>query len=216
MTGFHIHVDAVELDVAFERVLLEMGFWRSDFEGHPEGAEGFEPPHHLTLKADNAVEYRRAFSKVVEAASANGDGMRGYIEGEFVASDEEIPWKPFDAGVPLPWTIESGRLEPGRFRESEVHITMGRSQTSPELVKALRQMGFFSAYLRKAFGNAEVFTLQGSRDDIEGIVPSLREFLISAGGAANCSMMEERVAGWWTSAPDVPLPPVISRINRTR
>jgi hypothetical protein len=214
MTGFHIHVDAVTLDAAFERLLVDQfGFWRSDFEGHPEGVEGFEPPHHLTYKASDSVQYRRVFDQVVRAAADVGVSMRGYVEGEFVASDEDIPWKPFDPAVPVPWTIESGRLDRGQFRESELHITMAREGTSPDLVRALRGMGFFSAYLRKSFGSAEVFTVQGSRADIASLVPSLRQFLIDAGGAAHCSLMEERVAGWWTSAPDVALPPVVTRVG---
>jgi len=217
MTGFHIHVDALELDNTFEHFLVDqMGFWRSDFEGHPEGSPGFEPPHHLTYKAGDSLQYRRAFDDVVKAAQASADSMNGYVEGEFVASDEDIPWKPFDPSVRVPWTIASGVIEPGRFRESELHITMARAGTSPDLVGALRGMGFFSAYLRKSFGSAEVFTVQGSREDIAAVAPSLRQFLHDAGGAANCSLMEERVAGWWTSSPDVVLPPIITRIDWNR
>jgi hypothetical protein len=214
MNGFHIHVDATELDSSFEHYLVEqLGFWRSDFEGHPEGLEGFEPPHHLTLKAADSGEYRRAFADLVREAAARPGAMHGYIEGEFVASDIDIPWKPFDSSVTPPWRVESGRLASGQFRESELHITMARDGTSPALIRALRAMGLFSAYLRKPFGSAEVFTVQGSRADVDALAPGIERYLRSAGGAAHCSMMEERVAGCWTSAPDVPLPPVVAKIH---
>jgi hypothetical protein len=214
MTGFHVHVDATELSTAFERVLIdELGFWRSDFEGHPDGAEGFEPPHHLTSKMTDGAAYRRAFSRVVSLAEEHSTTINGYIEGEYVASDVNIPWRPYDQDVAVPWRAESGRLSPGEFRESEIHITLSREGTSPELVKALRGMGFFSAYLRKSFGRAEVFTVQGSRKIIAAIAPSLEEFLRKAGGAKHCSMMEERVAGWWASSAKVSLPPVLTRIE---
>ena len=42
MAGFDIHVDAMELSHAGEQFLTkEMSFWRSDFCGHPEGAEAY-------------------------------------------------------------------------------------------------------------------------------------------------------------------------------
>jgi hypothetical protein len=48
--GFHIHIDALAISDSFERYLSkELGFWRTDFSGHPEGVEGFEPANHLTL-----------------------------------------------------------------------------------------------------------------------------------------------------------------------
>jgi len=216
MTGFHIHIDATELSGPFESLLVQtMGFWRSDFEGHPEGAQGFEPPHHLTLKTGDSAEYRRAFDQVVAAAKAQPGSMIGYVEGEFVASDEDLPWKPFDPSVSVPWTIESRPIAPGSFRESELHVTMAREGTAHELVQTLRRMGFFSAYLRKSFGIGEVFTIQGTRADIAALAPSLRQYLLDAGGAKHCSLMEERVAGWWTSASDVQLPPIVARIEWT-
>src|SRR5262245_29910980 len=171
MTGFHIHIDATELSAAFERFLLEdMRFWRSDFEGHPPGVEGFEPPHHLTLKTPDSVEFRRSFDRVVSAAKEPGS-MTGYVEGEVVAFDDNIQWKPFDRAVSVPWTVTLDRVPQGQFRESELHVTMGRAGSSPELVDALRKMGLFSAYLPKSFGSAEVFTVQGSRKDIERLAP---------------------------------------------
>jgi hypothetical protein len=214
MNGFHIHVDALELGTSYERLLVhEMGFWRSDFEGHPEGQDGFEPPHHLTLKCSDSKQFRTAFDNVVAAAAERSDSIRGYIEGEFVASDELIPWKPFDQSIDVPWTLELGTLDPDQFRESELHITLGREGASPELVRALHRMGLFSAYLRKPFGAAQVFTVQGRRADIAAVAPSLRQFLCDAGGAPHCSLMEERVAGWWTSTSDVRLPPVVKKID---
>jgi hypothetical protein len=60
---------------------------------------------------------------------------------------------------------------------------------------------------------AEVLTVQGVRDKILAILPPLIEYLEKAGGAVNCSVKEERIAKWWMSAPDVPLPPVVDLIQ---
>ena len=214
MSNFHIHVDAFEISPEFERFLTdERGFYRSDFAGHPEGVEGYEPPHHLTLKLNDGNEFRSQFDDVVRTARA-GTRMLGYVEGEVIAEDVPIQEKPFSESVPAPFRIATTSLPAGQFRESEIHVTLDRDRSDSRLIEALVGMGFFAAYLPKPYGMAQIFTVQGSRTFIAELMPALLTFLRSAGGAVSCSVKEERIAAWWMSDPAVRLPPVISNIER--
>ena len=96
---FHVHIDAQSMTQELEKYLIDdLGFWRSDFSGHPEGREHFEPVHHLTYKSSKTSEYRETFDGVVSFAESN-DAIEGYIEGELVALDNEITAKPYDSAV---------------------------------------------------------------------------------------------------------------------
>ncbi|MGI8990909.1 MAG: hypothetical protein ACR2I2_15195 [Bryobacteraceae bacterium] len=213
MAIFHIHVDAITLTEAFEKHLGELSFKRSDFAGHPEGQRGFEAPHHLTLKLHDSDKFRRTFDDLAATASASS-GLNGYLEGEFIPLDKEILDRPYVAGVPLPFRVSNGPLRKGDFRETEIHITLDRDRSDPRLIESLTEMGFFAAYMRKPFGIAQIFTVQGSRKQVDEILPQLLNYLEACGGSANCSVKEERIAKWWLSDPSVALPPVIQAINR--
>lgn len=104
-------------------------------------------------------------------------------------------------------------LEPDTFRETEIHITLSRDDSDPRLLEALTDMGFFCAYLPKDYGEAAIFTVQGSREDIDKILPVTIEYLETVGGAVECSIKEERITHWWLSKPDVARPPVIEKIS---
>jgi hypothetical protein len=216
MSQFHIHIDGQDLSSDFEdRLIHDLGFWRSDFSGHPEGAEHYEPPHHLTQKTADSKEFKALFDQIVEHAKAP-QAMKGYIEGEFVPLDQDLAPRPFDASVPLPCKIRRTFLPPGTFRETEVHITLDRDRSHPQLLRNLLEVGLFAAYLPKAYGTAAIFTAQGSRAHIDALLPTLTAYLERAGGAVECSIKEERIAHWWMSEPDLPLPPVVESIQWTR
>ncbi len=214
MNQFHIHVDAFELSADFERFLVEeRGFYRSDFAGHPEGVEGYEPPHHLTLKLNDGNQFRVCFDEV--AARARQDfSMRGYVEGEFIAEDLTIPEKPFDASVPMPFRTSKTALPAGSFRESEIHVTLDRDRSDARLIAALTGMGFFAAYIPKPYGIAQIFTLQGGKAAVSELLPRLIGYLTDAGGSVRCKVKEERVAAWWVSDADLRLPPVVSMVEQ--
>jgi hypothetical protein len=212
MSEFHIHVDAQTLSPEFESYLIDdLGFWRSDFSGHPEGVEHFEPPHHLTKKVSSGVEFRADFEKLVAYAEVHAP-MRGYLEGEFIALDEDLEEGPFDTSVAAPFRLETSSLPEGMFRESEIHVVLDRDRSDPRLIENLTGMGLFTAYMTKPYGTAQIFTAQGSKADVQELLPALTRFLKMAGGAVNCSIKEERVAGWWLSGDGLRLPPVIGRI----
>jgi len=213
ITQFHVHVDATELDPAVERSLqVDFGFEVTDFCGHIPGLPHFEPDHHLTLKCEDGAEYRRRFAETVSFLSSSR--MRGYLEGEYVASDVDLEARPFQPSAKLDFRLALRRLPPGQFRSSEIHITMDRDRSDPRLIQILAEGGFFAAYLPKSYGTAVVLTAQGDRATIGELMPMVHRFLANAGGAVTCSVMEERVVGWWASDDSVELPPVVAAIDR--
>jgi hypothetical protein len=213
MSEFHIHVDALSLSNTFEEHLTNnLGFWRSDFSGHPEGVEHFEPPHHLTKKLTTSAEFRKLFDGLVSFAEANAP-MKGYLEGEFLALDHDLEDRAFDPSVGIPFRIHKTILPAGGFRESEIHVVLNRDRSDPRLLQSLTQMGLYTAYMPKPYGTAQVFTVQGSKLKILSILKPLRRYLEEAGGSINCSIKEERVAGWWLSEPTLRLPPVIRSVE---
>jgi hypothetical protein len=212
MIEFDIHIDALTLTADFENYLKDQGFWRSDFSGHPEGAEAYEPPNHLTQKTVMSSEFRALFDKVLSYVKTH-NAMKGYIEGEFIALDQEIEERPFNPSVKPPFTLRTTFLPPGTFRQDEIHIAVSRDESDPRLLRNLMEMGLFAAYIPKPWGIEEVFTAQGLRKDIDAILPPLMEYLKNAGGSVHCSIKEERVADWWLSEAGLRLPPVIGSIE---
>jgi hypothetical protein len=207
MRAFHIHVDAMRGSSSFDE-LLNLGFGRSDFAGHPEGIQHYEPAMHMTYKTSSPLEFKSVFDKVVEYASADPIFL-GYVEGEYIAIDRDILSRPFNPSIVEPFQFTTTKLPVGAFRETEIHITLDRDKSHPRLLHALHNMGFFAAFLPKAGQVAEILTVQGAREKIQALLPPLIEYLEKVGGAEKCSIKEEPVAKWWMSSPDVPLPPVI-------
>lgn len=213
MDRFHIHVDAVTLSAEFEQYLVrDLGFCRSDFSGHPEGVEHFEPPHHFTAKFASSAEFRARFDRLLSYTKANAS-MKGYLEGEFIARDEDLRERPFDPLVKAPFKVHKASLPAGSFRESEIHVVLNRDKSEPRLMQSLLGMGLYTAYMTKDYGTAQIFTVQGSREKIQTILPALKDYLENVGGAVNCSIKEERVADWWMSEPTLRLPPVVGSIQ---
>jgi len=214
MSGeFHIHIDAKVISEDFERTLTaELGFWRADFDGSPEGAVCFAPVHHLTNKYPTNVAFRTAWDRVIQFASVPG-AMCGYIEGEYVPEEIAIPEAPFDPGAAPPFRIEMAALPPGKFRETEVHVTLDRDRSDPRLLTALQGMGLMAVYLPKPYGTAVIYTVQGSVQHIDRILTALVSYLTRAGGAVKCRLKEEGINRHWISGPDAVLPPVVGKIH---
>lgn len=221
MSAFHIHIDAVRVSPEFERYITEeLHFWRSDFSGAPEGAEAFYPQNHFTLKLATGKEFRSLFDRVRRYADERKkyaderQAMKGYIEGEFIALQKHFEAQPFKEGVEPPFKLRRRSLEPGKFRESEIHITLDKNRSDPRLIGMLTDMGLFSAYIPKSYGVAQVFTVQGTKAQIQQLATMLCDFLDSVGGAVECSIKEERIADKWLSEDGLTLPPVIDSIDR--
>jgi hypothetical protein len=210
---FHIHIDAAWIAAGFENALLrDYGFYAMDFDHGSADDSGHAPERHMTLKIFDPVGFKATFDAVTSLARSSG-GMRGYIEGEFVSLNETIVGGPLESQAVLPFRFSTRPLADGSFRESEVHVTFRRNAPEAAVRAVLQGAGFFSAVLPKPDGMAQVFTAQGSRRDIARIIPPVLDFLRSVGGFELVKVKEERIARWWMSSPDFPLPPVIDRIE---
>ena len=212
MMEFHVHVDASWVSPKFEcEAITKLGFWRSDFLTEP-GSEGvFAPAFHLTKKPCSTAEFRVDFGRVRDLAERSG-GVKGYLEGEFIAYRAEFDPRPFNTHVPVPLRFTTRSVEPGNFRETELHITLDRDRSDPRIIATLRRMGFFEAYTPKPYGVAAIFTIQGSRAQIREALPLIHSYLAEAGGISHGKLKEERIVDWWVSDRDVSLPPVIDSI----
>jgi hypothetical protein len=211
---FHIHIDAQEMDESFETFVVEkLGFSNTDFSGHPEGALHFETPKHLTYKTKDAKKFKDTFDTLEMHLKATPELLMGYVEGEYIPLDLEIREEPFNSGIQTPCKWELGMLPAGVFREDEVHVTLDRDRSNPQLIQSLRSMGFFSAYMDKSYGTAEILTAQGSRNTIQQLLSIILPYLKTAGGAVNCSVKEERVIRWWSSSSAIKFPPVVQAVT---
>lgn len=218
--GFHIHVDACEMTSEFAAALESMGFGKAPFI--PVPGRSFAPEFHFTKKINEHSGYRfgdqePAFKKAYRALEAfwdsHRDGAKGFIEGECIAHDDRVDPTPSNRAIEIPFRVETRKVEEGGFRESEIHITMNGAESDEVLKQKLEQMGFFRAANLKRYGVAHIFTLQGTRSQIEELWKPINDFLRSHGGAKDCKIKEERIANYWISDGSVELPPVIARID---
>jgi hypothetical protein len=214
---YHIHIDAETLHGAFASYAVDtLGFMGFQFEPNPEGVPKFAPLHPFTLKLRDAETFHKTFD-LLEQYHATERHMRGYIEGEQVTYfklDKLSARKSFDPALPIPFKVTWRRLGPNVFRESELHLTIVQSEMHPGVREKLLEMGFFLAVCKEAKRAAcDIYTLQGSQQQIDTLRPMVIAFLEQLGGIANVVIKEERVARWWKSEPDFPLPPVIDAIQ---
>jgi hypothetical protein len=210
---FHIHIDAHQMAGELESFLHELKFSNTDFSGHPENALHFETPKHLTYKTKDAVAFRSTFDAIVARLETSPQLLEGYVEGEYLPLDMDIEAMPFNPDVKVPCQWDLGMLPPGTFREDELHITLDKDRSDPRLIQGLRSMGFFSAYMDKSYGTAEIFTVQGTRRMVKTLLASLIPYLKNAGGSVQCSIKEEQVLRWWSSADSVKFPPVAQAVR---
>jgi hypothetical protein len=210
----HIHIDAHQMASEFEAFVIDsLGFYNTDFSGHPEGALHFETPKHLTYKTKDAKAFKETFDQIEDRLKQNPASLTGYVEGEYIPLDIDIDEMPFNQDVPAPCKWDLKRLPDGEFREDEVHVTLDRDRSHPELIRSLRQMGFFSAYMDKPYGTVEILTVQGSRNTIQQLLSVILPYLKNVGGAVHCSVKEERVIRWWASSPSIQFPPVANMVT---
>jgi hypothetical protein len=215
MQEFHIHLDAQWIAKDFQVFLLvNEGFSLKNFSGFPDNLMRHAPEVHLTRKMDNAHDFHQIFDTIQTYLENHSESMAGYVEGEYIPGEISIPNCEFNPDFPVPFVLELDELPSGLFREDEIHITLDRDKSDPRLLLALRQMGFFSVYMDKDWGVAEIFTTQGSFNHIsKSVLPSIIDYLSKAGGAVNCVVKEERIVRSWMSSPDIKRPPVICKIH---
>jgi len=190
---FHIHIDALHMSKElYDFALKELQFYDSDFNGHPEGYVHFEPERHLTLKLNTKEEFFGAWNKLEQFT--DGEKLRGYLEGEYIPVDDFIPYKEYK-DIPVPFYIERRRLsgeEDEEFRQTEIHLTMDKDKSHPELMRKLLDAGLYGAYIPKDRGTFLVLTIQGFIKDIVPLTKVVREYIEESGGAYLCTIKEER------------------------
>jgi hypothetical protein len=191
---FHVHVDAQNMPQALDEwAIKELNFVPTDYDGHPDGYDHFEPQRHLTLKAPTKELFKTAWDKLADKLDEYPDFV-GYIEGEFLPIDEYIEFKEYK-DIPIPFQISRRKLNPANsedFRQTEVHITMERTQSHPDLMKKLLDSGLYGAFIPKWDGEFLVLTMQGFIKDIVPLIDKIRTFLTESGGAYRCTIKEER------------------------
>lgn len=211
---FHIHIDAKNIESQFEKILIEQySFDYKNFIQRQDLNPSYAPKTHLTYKTTNANQASQIFKDIHTYLERNPDSMIGYVEHEYIPEKILIEYQTFNPDVPIPFQLELVYLESGKFREDEIHITLDRDNSDRRLLESLRQMDFFPASRLKDYGIAEIFTTQGSYQDIQKVVPMIVSYLNQAGGAAKCVIKEERIIHSWVSSPDYKLPPVIKSIQ---
>lgn len=220
---FHIHVDAIEMDSKFEDFLIKnLGLYRVNYEIDPDsvdlavGSKGHE--YHLTFKTDSPDKFGQVRKEIFDAISRDNPIRNGYVECEFVL-DYRLDYVSYNE-IPVPFKLTMRKPLPGAFRESELHVTVSRDESDSRLLKKLREeMGLLSGFIPKDYGVAQIFTAQGTQRQINRIFTPLLEFVQASGGAARCSIKEERTtgkegSGYWMSHPDgIGLPLVINEIK---
>jgi hypothetical protein len=211
---FHIHIDAKNINTQFEKILIEQySFEYKNFIRRQDLNPSHAPETHLTYKTTDSNRSSQIFRDIHNYLEQNPDSMIGYLEYECIPEKISIEYRTFNPDVPLPFQLELGDLGIGAFREDEIHITVDRDNSDRRLRESLIQIGFFPASRQKDYGIAEIFTTQGSYQDIQKVLPMIVSYLNQAGGAATCVVKEERIIHSWVSSPDYKLPPVIKSIQ---
>ena len=194
---FHIHIDAQQMPRSLdEYAIRELSFVPTDYDGHPEGYDHFEPVRHLTLKAPDKQAFAAAWEKLLGKLEEYPDFV-GYVEGEFLPLDEFIPYAEYK-DIPIPFHITRRKLDPANdedFRQTEIHVTMERHGSHPDLIEKLLNSGLYGAFIPKADGEFLVLTIQGFIKDIVPLIDKVRDFLLRSGGANRCTIKEERAIG---------------------
>jgi hypothetical protein len=197
---FHIHVDATELPGELHTEFRALGLVDTDFCGHPQGYQHFEPNTHMTLKLPDYEAYQQAWTKLVEVATAR-DGFKGYLEGEHVRPERtfrEVPCLLKGASVEpsrfaVPFRIKRRRLRSTEtFRASELHLTLDKDASDQRLIRSLLDAGLYGAYAQKADHKALVLTAQSmSRSEIRELLRAVDAYVNFIGGAVRASLKEE-------------------------
>jgi hypothetical protein len=122
------------------------------------------------LEKRMGVIFNKIFNKTVEEAKDNG--FRGYVEGEFIKTDLEIPYKQVDEkqfntlfgkdskglkckddNFSLPMLISKrglkGEAEGEGFRKGEIHITMDGDKSDNRIVNLLEEIGLSRTVIPK-------------------------------------------------------------------
>lgn len=205
---FHIHIDGHSMDPETRALIQAQGHTDTPFRVDMFTDETFAPEHHFTYKTEDSREFKRVFEETVDILRQSN--FEGYLEGECVPiAREKIETPVTEDQIEISGNLEYSELEPGEFRESEIHIRFDHQKSDKRFVKVLRELGFMSVFVDKDFGLAEILTVQGTREAIKDLEVFVIDFLKKSSGVVNCTVKREDVAKYWLSHPNVRLAPII-------
>lgn len=177
------------------KLIEDFGFYESNFSGSPKGYQSFYPKIHLTWKTRKSASYNSLWNRLVPFLESSS--FKGYLEGEHIPTDDLIPYREFNEGHPFPFKVSTRPLKADAgelFRETEFHLCMDQVNSSPQLIQTLLDSGMIPVEIDKGDrGQFIIFTCQGFQEDINCLMTQLKDYLIEAGGAARCTLKEERI-----------------------
>lgn len=206
---FHIHINADKIGEYLVNILLKNGFFADNFYDNIYYIREHTPNFHFTFKTVDSRIFKKVFLNIVREARES-IGFDGYIEGEYVAQSFSVPERPFNQKINIPFVLEHTKQMD--FRKSEIHIAVNKDLSNKQLLRNLKTMGFYSTHTYKPYGIGQLFSAQGTVDQIKTILHYTADYLQKAGGCKDCHIKEERTARSWVSNADYPLPPIISKI----
>jgi len=180
---YHIHIDSQILPEKLEKYAKEaLGFQAQDFTGNPYGYEHFNPVRHLTLKTSDRGIFNSVWYDLEEKAAEFG--LVGYLEGEYILTDDFIPYKQYRE-IAFPFKVYRRVLsgnENEQFRQTEIHLGMDKDASNPKLIKNLLDAGLYGVYLPKNDHTSVIFTIQGFVKNIRPLKQALLNYLRESGG----------------------------------
>ncbi len=180
---FHIHLDAhAVIPEKLLQYIVDAGGFKADFLHSEEVARThFEPKYHTTLVTADSKQYSQHWKSMKRLAYETG--FVGYIEGEYIPIDMNIPARPF-VQIQTPFFLTRRKLsEAEPFRKSELHVAYDDAKTDPRVTDLLYSMGLYGALMPKTDrGNYRIMTVQGSVQEINSLAPQLYSFLSALGG----------------------------------
>ncbi len=138
--------------------------------------------------------------------------FHGYIEGEYIEQDLDLPSTPFLQHITAPLRLELRKLLVP-FRTSEIHIAMDINQSDSRTLELMRAMGFNEVQMPKPKEDRTsiIFTVQSeSHVQIQRLAAIVERVLLETGGVSHGSIKTEPIADWILSDADVRLPPVLT------
>lgn len=191
---FHIHIDTKTESPEIHEAVKQMGFYEHNFVGHPDGYVHFEPRKHSSIKLPDKIEFQKKWQDL-QVLMRTDKNLKGYIEGEYIPTDLEIPQKEVRQFELPQIRIVRRKLSTAlgeKFRETEVHVVMDFDNSDRRVITGLLDAGLYGALLNKKDHRAIVLTAQGSNRIITPLIQEIRWYLERVGGVINGSIKEEK------------------------
>ncbi len=192
---FHIHIDTQSDNKetfefhSYARDRLK--FFNHEFSGHPDGYIHFEPTKHSSFKTKDKSEFDKVWQKLKEKTK-DYSKIEGYLEGEYIPTDEKIIFTPMESFFKPPFSIKRRVLsELEDFRQTEFHLSLDWDNSERRVINALLDSGLYGALMKKRDYTSIILTVQGYRKDIRPLLKKTKEYLNEVGGVVRGTIKEE-------------------------